>query len=78
MIRMSEAHARMHLRQHVTEEDVDMAISVLLNSFISTQKYGVQRALQKVRKEIVFYFYKTFCSMLSTLLDMLLLPTSVP
>ncbi|MBA0585795.1 hypothetical protein Gorai_016559, partial [Gossypium raimondii] len=30
MIRMSEAHARMHLRQHVTEEDVDMAIRVLL------------------------------------------------
>ena len=60
MIRMSEAHARMHLRQHVTEEDVDMAISVLLNSFISTQKYGVQRALQKVRKEIVVLFTKPF------------------
>ncbi|KAL9684078.1 hypothetical protein QQ045_021510 [Rhodiola kirilowii] len=36
MIRMSEAHARMHLRQHVTQEDVDMAIRVLLESFIST------------------------------------------
>ncbi|CAN0902267.1 DNA replication licensing factor MCM2 [Linum grandiflorum] len=47
MIRMSEAHARMHLRHHVTAEDVDMAIRVLLSSFISTQKYGVQRALQK-------------------------------
>lgn len=48
MIRMSEAHARMHLRQHVTQEDVDMAIRVLLDSFISTQKFGVQKALQKV------------------------------
>ncbi|KAF5741238.1 DNA replication licensing factor MCM2 [Tripterygium wilfordii] len=47
MIRMSEAHARMHLRQHVTQEDVDMAIRVLLDSFISTQKFGVQKALQK-------------------------------
>lgn len=49
---MSEAHARMHLRQHVTQEDVDMAIRVLLDSFISTQKFGVQKALQKVLKEI--------------------------
>nr|GMD75733.1 DNA replication licensing factor MCM2 [Ipomoea batatas] len=47
MIRMSEAHARMHLRQHVTQEDVDMAIRVLLESFISTQKFGVQKALQR-------------------------------
>ncbi|KAK8939204.1 hypothetical protein KSP39_PZI011216 [Platanthera zijinensis] len=47
MIRMSEAHARMHLRSYVTQEDVDMAIRVLLDSFISTQKFGVQKALQK-------------------------------
>ncbi|KAJ4826063.1 MCM DNA helicase complex subunit [Turnera subulata] len=53
MIRMSEAHARMHLRHHVTEEDVNMAIQVLLSSFISTQKYGVQRALQKSFKRYI-------------------------
>jgi len=57
MIRMSEAHARMHLRQHVTQEDVDMAIRVLLDSFISTQKFGVQKALQKVLKEILCLMY---------------------
>uniref|UniRef100_A0A803PMW9 DNA replication licensing factor MCM2 n=1 Tax=Cannabis sativa TaxID=3483 RepID=A0A803PMW9_CANSA len=55
MIRMSEAHARMHLRQHVTEEDVDMSIRVLLDSFISTQKFGVQKALRKsFRKYMTF------------------------
>ncbi|XP_059656509.1 DNA replication licensing factor MCM2 [Cornus florida] len=55
MIRMSEAHARMHLRQHVAQEDVDMAIRVLLDSFISTQKFGVQKALQKsFRKYMAF------------------------
>ncbi|PKI71570.1 DNA replication licensing factor MCM2 [Punica granatum] len=55
MIRMSEAHARMHLRQHVIQEDVDMAIRVLLDSFISTQKFGVQKALQKsFRKYMTF------------------------
>ncbi|KAM3281233.1 DNA replication licensing factor MCM2 [Capsicum chacoense] len=55
MIRMSEAHARMHLRQHVTQEDVDMAIRVLLDSFISTQKFGVQKALQKSFKKYMIY-----------------------
>ncbi|KAK4836622.1 hypothetical protein QYF36_025501 [Acer negundo] len=55
MIRMSESHARMHLRHHVTQEDVDMAIRVLLDSFISTQKFGVQKALQKsFRKYMTF------------------------
>jgi len=48
MIRMAEAHARMHLRSFVIEDDVDMAIRVMLESFISTQKFGVQKALQKV------------------------------
>ncbi|CAI5470447.1 unnamed protein product [Closterium sp. Yama58-4] len=47
MIRMAEAHARMHLRPFVTDDDVDTAIRVLLESFIGTQKYGVQRALEK-------------------------------
>ncbi|ERN06348.1 hypothetical protein AMTR_s00016p00242770 [Amborella trichopoda] len=55
MIRTSEAHARMHLRSYVSEEDVDMAIRVLLDSFISTQKFGVQKALQKRFKK-----YMTF------------------
>ncbi|KAK8681481.1 hypothetical protein V6N13_053883 [Hibiscus sabdariffa] len=55
MIRMSEAHARMHLRQHVTEEDVDMAIRVLLESFISTQKFGVQKALRKSFRQYITF-----------------------
>jgi DNA replicative helicase MCM subunit Mcm2 (Cdc46/Mcm family) len=46
-VRMSEAHARMHLRSNVTEEDVDMGISVMLRSFISTQKFSVMRSLEK-------------------------------
>ncbi|KAL4273190.1 hypothetical protein GQ457_13G019050 [Hibiscus cannabinus] len=55
MIRMSEAHARMHLRQYVTEEDVDMAIRVLLESFISTQKFGVQKALRKSFRQYITF-----------------------
>ncbi|GBG79966.1 hypothetical protein CBR_g30228 [Chara braunii] len=55
MIRMSEAHARMHLRSYVNDDDVDTAIRVMLESFISTQKYGVQKALSKSFKKFMTY-----------------------
>ncbi|XP_058227167.1 DNA replication licensing factor MCM2-like [Rhododendron vialii] len=45
----------MHLRQHVTQVDVDMAICVLLDSFISTQKFGVQKAMQKSFKKYLTF-----------------------
>lgn len=43
----------------MSQEDVDMAIRVLLDSFISTQKFGVQKALQKVNFDfaVVLLFY---------------------
>lgn len=48
MIRMAEAHARMHLRDYVMEDDVNMAIRVMLESFIDTQKFSVMRSMRKV------------------------------
>merc|ERR1712168_1417098 len=47
MIRMAEAHARMHLRDYVHEDDVNMAIRVMLESFIDTQKFSVMRNMKK-------------------------------
>uniref|UniRef100_A0A8C4RB68 DNA replication licensing factor MCM2 n=1 Tax=Eptatretus burgeri TaxID=7764 RepID=A0A8C4RB68_EPTBU len=47
MIRMAEAHARMHLRDYVREDDVNMAIRVMLESFIDTQKFSVMRSMRK-------------------------------
>ena len=47
IIRMSEASARMHLRDQVRDDDVDLAISVLLNSVIRAQKYAVAREMEK-------------------------------
>lgn len=49
MIRMAESHARMHLRDYVVEDDVNMAIRVMLESFIDTQKFSVMRSMRKVR-----------------------------
>ncbi|TMS19425.1 DNA replication licensing factor mcm2 [Larimichthys crocea] len=47
MIRMAEAHAKMHLRDYVLEDDVNMAIRVMLESFIDTQKFSVMRTMRK-------------------------------
>ncbi|XP_069792376.1 DNA replication licensing factor MCM2 isoform X2 [Narcine bancroftii] len=55
MIRMAEAHARIHLRDYVVEDDVNMAIRVMLESFIDTQKFSVMRSMRKT-----FSRYLTF------------------
>ena len=47
IIRISEAHARMHLREYVNEDDVNMAIRVAIESFIDTQKYSVTKTMKK-------------------------------
>ncbi|XP_013421596.1 DNA replication licensing factor mcm2-like [Lingula anatina] len=47
MIRMAEAHARMHLRDYVNEDDVNMAIRIMLESFINTQKFSIMRSMRK-------------------------------
>lgn len=44
---MAEAHARMHLRDMVLDIDVDVAISIMLNSFIQSQKFSVANQLRK-------------------------------
>lgn len=55
MIRLAEAHARMHLREHVLEDDVNMAIRVMLESFINTQKYSVMRSMAKTFQRYLSY-----------------------
>ena len=47
MIRIAEAHAKMHLREFVSEDDVNMAMRVMLEGFIDTQKYSVMKAMRK-------------------------------
>ena len=45
--RIAEAHAKMHLREFVHEDDVNMAMRVMLESFIDTQKYSVMKTMKK-------------------------------
>ena len=42
----------MHLRGYVHNDDVDMAIRVVLESFIDTQKYAVMRNMRKVNWQL--------------------------
>ena len=54
----AEAHARMHLRDFVREDDVDMAIQVMLKSFIGAQKFSVKSVLKKRFKR---YLWSVLC-----------------
>lgn len=48
VIRMSEAHARMNLRDSVTDTDVNMSIRMMLESFIEAQKFSVMKKMKAV------------------------------
>lgn len=47
VMRMAEAHAKMHLRDYVRDDDMDASIRMMLESFISAQKFSVRRALKR-------------------------------
>merc|ERR1719187_846256 len=55
MIRMAESHARMHLREYVSEDDVNMAMRIMLDSFINTQKFSVMRSMRKTFSRYLAY-----------------------
>ncbi|KAH8828101.1 DNA replication licensing factor cdc19 [Flagelloscypha sp. PMI_526] len=50
MIRMAEASAKMALREYVRPDDIDLAISVAVESFVSAQKMSVKKTLQRVSR----------------------------
>ncbi|KAJ8957469.1 hypothetical protein NQ314_006546 [Rhamnusium bicolor] len=68
IIRMSEAHARLHLREYVQEDDVNMAVRMMLESFVETQKYSVMKSMRQVfhryllfkkdHSELLFYILR--------------------
>ena len=47
IMRMAEAHAKMHLREYVRDDDIDASIKMMLESFIVAQKYSVRRTLRR-------------------------------
>ncbi|WWD19331.1 hypothetical protein CI109_103790 [Kwoniella shandongensis] len=47
MIRMSEASAKMHLREYVRSDDIDLAIQVAVGSFVNAQKMSIKKTLER-------------------------------
>ena len=47
VVRMSEAYARLHLRDYVRLEDIDFAIQMLLDSFLQSQKLSIKKQLER-------------------------------
>lgn len=45
---MAEASAKIHLRDHVQESDINLAIRMMLDSFVDTQKYSVMKSMRQV------------------------------
>ncbi|XP_054160995.1 DNA replication licensing factor mcm2-like [Oppia nitens] len=65
IIRCAEAHARMHLRDTVGDQDVSVSIQTVLESFIDTQKYSVMKSM---RKTFGRYFQRSNTELLFTIL----------
>jgi len=55
IIRLAEARARLHLRDYVRSDDVDMAIRIMLESFLQTQKKSIQETLRRHFKQYLNY-----------------------
>merc|ERR1739845_272356 len=53
IIRIAEASAKIELRQHVTGRDLDFAISIMLESFIQSQKHQIAEELRKKFKRYI-------------------------
>lgn len=54
-MRMAEASAKMSLRDHVNDDDVNSAIKVMLESFLQAQKISVRRQLQQSFRKYITY-----------------------
>lgn len=72
VIRMAEAHARMHLRDSVQDVDVNMAIRMMLESFIAAQKFSVMKKMQ-VSFQKYLSFQKDYSELLFFILRQLTL-----
>lgn len=48
IIRCAESHAKMHLRNHVTNDDVKVAIKVVVENFVATQNNLMRKSMSQV------------------------------
>lgn len=52
---MAESNAKMHLREFVREEDINLAIRMELESFVETQKYSIMKDMRNVCTKLTYF-----------------------
>lgn len=52
---MAEASAKMHFREVCHEDDVNLAIKVMLDSFLEAQKMSVKQVLRKSFQQYISF-----------------------
>lgn len=67
LIRMAEAHAKMHLRDYVQTIDIDIAIDTMLESFLSSQKLSSRTHLETIFYRFRFHQHHRFQLLLDRL-----------
>jgi DNA replication licensing factor MCM2 len=72
IIRMAEAHAKMHLRKQVIDYDIDFGIRIIIESFIETQKFAAQRSLKAVGSSLIFFCFYFFVYIIYYFIDLLI------
>lgn len=55
IVRLAEAHARLHLREFVRDDDINSAIAIMLESFFASQKYSIVRQLRRKFHKYIAY-----------------------
>lgn len=67
---MAEASAKMHLRDHVQETDINLAIRMMLDSFVDTQKYSVMKSMRQVsiKYKNKYNIYNNFIEIITNVL----------
>lgn len=55
IVRLAEAHARLHLREYVREDDINTAIAVMLESFFASQKFSIVRQMRRKFHKFISY-----------------------
>ena len=59
-MRLSESFCKMRLSEYCTSQDVDRAIAVTVDSFVSAQKVSCKKALARAFAKYVLFFLTLF------------------
>lgn len=77
IVRCAESYAKMHLRNHVTTDDVRVAIKAVVESFCSTQTSAVRKSMEHIFANYINYNRSSTELLLNILKNMVLEEQSI-